>query len=289
VWQELRAELRPQGLEIVTVALDTGGAEAAGSWIDASRPEHPSLIDAEHRLGELLGIWNVPMGVWIDEQGLLVRPPEVAHPGRNVLRELLAKHGVPDDAPPLMIETLREAAKIRVEPERYAAALRDWAANGAESRYVLPPDEVVRRSRPRPPEVSEAAARFELGQHLHRAGLHPAARLHFREAHRLDPGNWTYKRQAWSIEDPLQGPTEYYDSDWVSDVRASGPESYYPLPDLELVRKRRLRGATVVAFRSYRCRRRRDPPPGAGASTRGVRPRGSDPPRGPPLMWQRKT
>ena len=226
MWQALREELRPGGIEVVTVALDVGGAEAAGPFIDAASPQHPSLIDAAHRLDELLGITNVPMGVWIDEEGVLVRPPEVAHPGTSVLRDMLREHGVPKDAPPLMLETLREAAKFTVDPERYANALRDWDA------HALAPEEVVERSRPRPPALSEAAAHFELGQHLHRAGHVDDARAHFREAHRLDPSNWTYKRQAWSFEDPLQGPTEHYDGDWLSDVRASGPESYYPLPDL---------------------------------------------------------
>jgi hypothetical protein len=226
VWQALREELRPGGIEVVTVALDVGGAEAAGPFIDAASPKHPSLIDAAHRLDELLGITNVPMGVWIDEEGVLVRPPEVAHPGTSVLRDMLREHGVPKDAPPLMLETLREAAKFTVDPERYANALRDWDA------HALAPEEVVARSRQRPPELSEAAAHFELGQHLHRAGHVDDARAHFREAHRLDSSNWTYKRQAWSFEDPLQGPTEHYDGDWLSDVRAAGPASYYPLPDL---------------------------------------------------------
>lgn len=232
MWQELREELVPQGVEVLTVALDSGGAEAAGPFIDAANPRHPSLIDATHRLDELLGINNVPMGVWIDEQGTLVRPPEIAHPGTSVLRDMLAEHGVPQDAPPLLLETLAEAAKIRVDPERYGAALRDWARRGGESPYALSPDEVVQRSRPRPPELSEAAAHFELGVHLRAEGDVDAAREHFRAAHRLDPGNWTYKRQAWSLEDPLQGPTEYYEGDWLKDVRASGAEHYYPRPDL---------------------------------------------------------
>ena len=232
MWQDLRAELRPRGLEVVTVALDTEGAEAAGRWIDAAQPEHPSLIDAGHRLDELLGISNVPMGVWIDEEGVLVRPPEVAHPGRNVLGDMLAERGLPEEMPPRVVEMLAEAARIRVAPERYAAALRDWVNNGAASRYALNPQEVIERSRPRPFEASLAAAHFELGQHLHRTGHRADARTHFRAAHRLDPSNWTYKRQAWSIEDPLQGPTEHYDSDWLTDVRASGAENYYPLPDL---------------------------------------------------------
>ena len=226
MWQALRSELRPKGIEVVTVALDTGGADAAGSWIDAAAPEHPSLIDEAHRLDELLGIVNVPMGVWVDEDGIIVRPPEVAHPGRAVLGDMLREHGLPKDAPPLLIETLREAGKFTVDPTKYAAALRDWDA------HALPPEEVVARSRPRPPELSEAAAHFELGQHLHRAGEVDGAREHFRAAHRLDPDNWTYKRQAWSFEDPLQGPTEHYDGDWLGDVRAAGPENYYPRLEL---------------------------------------------------------
>ena len=232
MWQALRDELAPQGVEVVTVALDAGGAEAAGPWIDAASPEHPSLIDQGHRLDELLGITNVPMAVWVDGDGVLVRPPEVAHPGKAMLGEILAANPIPEEAPPYLLETLAETAKIRVDPARYGAALRDWAEKGTESEFALSPDEVVARSRPRPPEASAAAAHFELGQHLHAAGDVDAARLHFRESHRLDPDNWTYRRQAWSFEDPLQGPTEYYDGDWVSDVRRSGPENYYPLPDL---------------------------------------------------------
>src|SRR5439155_354060 len=78
VWQELRAVLRPKGLEIVTVALDSGGATAARPWIEAAKADHPSLIDERHLCDELLGIVNVPSGVWIDETGTIVPPPEPA-------------------------------------------------------------------------------------------------------------------------------------------------------------------------------------------------------------------
>jgi len=87
---------------------------------------------------------------------------------------------------------------------------------------------VIRRSQPRPPEVAQAAASFELGQHLYRLG-HTADAVHwFREAHRLQPDNWTYKRQAWSMANQEQGPTELYEGDWLSDVQAIGAEHYYP-------------------------------------------------------------
>jgi hypothetical protein len=213
----------------VSVALDTGGAEAAAPWIERARVTHPALIDEAHLLDELLGIVNVPTGVWIDERGMLVRPPEPAFPWRprEPGEELLAQ------LPQIMVEQLREAQKIRIEPERYVEALRDWVANGERSRHALSPEEVLARSAPRGEGRSRAAASFELAQHLHRAGDPEGAVRWFREAHRLAPDNWTYRRQAWSLADPLQGPTEQYDSDWLTEVRRTGPENYYPLPDLD--------------------------------------------------------
>jgi hypothetical protein len=213
---------------VVTVALDTGGADAAVPWIDQARTTHPALIDAAHLLDELLGIVNVPTGVWIDERGLIVRPPEPAFPWRP--------RSLPDDVlaqlPAITVQQLDEAGKMRIDPEGYVAALRDWVANGSRSRYALSADDVIARSRPRPPEESRAAACFELGQHLHRGG-HPADAVHwFREAHRLAPDNWTYKRQAWTFADPLQGPTAEYDSDWLTEVRKIGAENYYPAVEL---------------------------------------------------------
>ena len=82
------------------------------------------------------------MGVWIDEDGILVRPPETAHPGKSVLREMMRGQKIPEDLPPYVLGMLAETAKIRVKPERYAEALRDWAARGADSRYALSPVEV---------------------------------------------------------------------------------------------------------------------------------------------------
>jgi hypothetical protein len=76
--------------------------------------------------------------------------------------------------------------------------------------------------------VALAAAHFELGQHLYRSGHLAAAVPHFRAAHLLQPDNWTYRRQAWVIADPEQGPTADYDGYWLKDVREAGPENYYP-------------------------------------------------------------
>jgi hypothetical protein len=230
VWRALRTELHPHGLEIVTVALDVD-REAAYRFIDRAAPDHPSLIDSAHVVDELLGVVNVPNGVWIDEEGVLARPAEPASPGRNPALESLMSIDT-STLPPHLADTLVEARKIKLDHESYVVALRDWVANGPASPYALTPDEVVRRSQPRPLEVATAAAAFELGQELHRKGHPSDAVAWFREAHRLQPDNWTYKRQAWSLIDPLQGPTDEYDGHWAKDIKAIGAENYYPPLDL---------------------------------------------------------
>lgn len=227
MWQELRTELHPRGVEIVTVALDVD-AEAARPFIESANAEHPSLIDQAHVVDELFGIVNVPNGVWIDEDGMIVRPAEPAHPGRNPLTDSFRTMDL-STLEPGIADVLREARKIQTDPEGYVAMLRDWAERGSDSAYAHSPDEVIRRSRARGPDGATAAAHFELGQHLHRNGEHDAAVPHWREAHRLDPDNWTYRRNAWNFEDPgRQGRTDVYDSSWYEDVLKIGAENYYP-------------------------------------------------------------
>ena len=226
MWQALRNELHPAGLEIVTVALDVN-PEAARVLIEAIKPNHPSLIDSAHRVDELFGVVNVPNGVWIDEDGTIVRPVEPASPERKEPPEWRRMADHPDIPEPLR-ETLKLATGIKIQGHEYTAALRDWVARGRASGYRLPPAEVMARSGRRGKAEAEAAARFELGTYLWDSGRRELAPRYWREAHRLQPDNWTYKRQAWSLADPFQGPTELYDSSWVEDVKKIGPENYYP-------------------------------------------------------------
>ncbi len=223
MWQSLRAEWYPQGLEIVTVALDLD-VEAARPWIAAARPEHPSLIDRAHVVDELFGIVNVPSGVWINEEGVIVRPPETAYPRRPPFLD----RPIPEDATPEQIVRITAVKALRIDAETYIAAVRDWVRHGAAIRFALSPDEVLRRSQPRPVAEAAAAAHFELAQHLQRLGRTDDAVAHFRAAHRLQPANWTYKRQAWSLVDPAQGPNAVYEGDWLADVQKIGAENYYP-------------------------------------------------------------
>ncbi len=239
MWQALRNELHPKGLELVTVGLDTLGADGCRPFIEAARPEHPSLIDAHHVMAELFGIVNIPQSVWIDEQGMIVRPAEVAPAPPGAARPRAADPDQP--LPQRFREILAEAGKIRQDAEGYHAALRDWVENGADSRFALAPEEVIARSRPRSADVARGHAHFELASELERRGHHDAAVRHFREAHRLVPDSWTFRRQAWSLERPVDGPLARfwqgpspdrpeqwpYEGDWLADIRSEGAENYY--------------------------------------------------------------
>jgi hypothetical protein len=171
---------------------------------------------------------NVPNGVWIDEDGMIVRPAEQAHPGPNPATESFRNIDL-STVPPEIADVLIEARKIRAQPELYLEMVRDWVEHGADSAYAHTPDEVVARSQPRTNNEAAAAAHFELGEDLHRNGDHAGAIVHWREAHRLFPDNWTYKRQAWNFEDPVrQGHTDAYDGSWFEDIKKIGAENYYP-------------------------------------------------------------
>ncbi len=78
MWQALRQELHTQGFELVTVGLDTLGADGCRNFIEAAQPQHPSLIDQHHVMADLFGVVNIPSSIWIDEQGNIVRPAEAA-------------------------------------------------------------------------------------------------------------------------------------------------------------------------------------------------------------------
>ena len=221
----------------MTVGLDTLGAEGCRSFIEAAKPKHPSLVDAHHLLARLFGVINIPSSVWIDESGTIVRPAEAAPAPRT---EGMPRLGSGSGIPGRFGEMLQEAAKIPADTDAYHLALRDWVEKGAASRFALSPEEVIERSRPRDADVSLGHAHFELASHLELEGHHDAAIRHFREAHRLVPDSWSFRRQAWSLEGGAegpfarfwQGPSEDdpeawpYEGDWLSDIRAEGPENY---------------------------------------------------------------
>ena len=242
MWQAFHEDVKDQGVEVVTVGIDTAGPEACRAFIEAANPTHPSLIDEHHRVAELFGVVNIPNAVWIDEQGIIVRPAETAPAPPSLGVERTPNQRAMDDPPARVVEMMQHASQITYDAPTYEAALRDWIAKGSDSEFALDAAEVIERSGPRNADSARGHAHFELATHLELAGQHEAAIPHFRQAHELVPENFAFRRQAWSLEPsvpgPLarfwQGPLEGqedewpYESDWITDVKAMGAVNYYP-------------------------------------------------------------
>ena len=199
---------------VITVAMETGGAETARPWIEAAKPTHPSLIDQTHAVAALYNMVNVPSAVWIDEEGRIARPTEPA--GTSEAWRIMDRTTF--TMPP---ETL---ASIGARRRAYTDAIRDWVEKGDQSVHALSPDEVGARTSSTSEDESLAHANFRMAAYLHCAGKPEDARPYFEEAKRLLPESWNFKRQAWSLEDPMKaGGPEF----WAS-VDELGAGRYYP-------------------------------------------------------------
>ena len=189
---------------MITVALDSAGAAAAGEFIRAANPTHPSLIDAHYEVARAYNMVNVPTAVWIDEEGRIVRPNEMAFADNRWIEY------------------------TKFDMTVYLDAVRDWARRGAQSPYAL--DAQARRKRLALPtaEHALAAATFRLAEHLHETGLPEAAVPFFKRAQALQPESWCFKRQAWALTDA----EKYYGTNFQTEVRALAGRPYYTPLDL---------------------------------------------------------
>ncbi len=174
----MREELHGQGFELVTVACDVNGQEAAEQWIAAASPTHPSLIDQQLSVAGLYNTRNVPAVFWIDESGRIVRGND-----------------------PIYALRLNRETGERTPNERYLDGVRDWVAKGTSSRFVTESGETARRIGEPDADNAQAGTHFQLGVHLRAQGRMAEAIQEFKRAHELKPDNWNYKRQAWALGD----------------------------------------------------------------------------------------
>jgi tetratricopeptide (TPR) repeat protein len=168
------------------------------------RLTHTALIDQEHLVSKLYNMVNVPTAVWINEQGRIVRPNETAY----------------------VDDRLKHIHHLESVP--YIAALRDWADKGEQSAYVFSAEQLRKRLASQNPDWALAAAEFGLGQHLYRSGFLAEAISHFKEAQRLNPESWNYKRQAWLLSDSQRD----YGTTFREEVAKLNGKRYYPARDL---------------------------------------------------------
>jgi glutathione peroxidase-family protein len=240
VWEVLYQELKDDGFEILAVALDTGGKAAvepsircddldsvpsslrsvmgwsADAWERRAAPTYTCLIDREHVVADLYGINNVPLAVWIDEDGRIVRPAEPAGATDN--------HRQLD--PSTFELPAHEAQRLESNRGRYWDAIRDWVDNGEASRFALSPDEVREAAKRPDADDVRAALHAKVGRHLFDLGHSDAAAEHFREAARLCPDHWNYRRQGMVLAPEMVGQLNA-GKDFFDAVAALGTRPYY--------------------------------------------------------------
>jgi peroxiredoxin len=189
-WQQLSEELGPEGLDIVSVAMDDSAA-AAKEWVDAADPQptFPVLYDREHLLSELYGITNVPSVVWIDEDDHIVRAPVIA-PGDDAFKDF-----------------------TNIDSTVHHDQLRRWVRDGE-----VPQDDAGVREMLHEPTETEQVARLErrVGAHLAREGDRAGAERHFATAYELAPMDWTIRRGSLPLrgEDPFGAPFFDFYAEW---------------------------------------------------------------------------
>ena len=187
------------------MAQDTNGVKDAGPWIAAANPTYTVLIDEKHVVSKLYNMVNVPTGVWIDEHGKIVRPNEVAF-----VDDRFKNFTGLDSAP-------------------YLNALRDWVEKGSRSAYVMNETRLRETLAVNDPDVLLAAAEFGLAENLYKSGHLAEAIPHFKEAQRLNPKSWNYKRQAYALSNAQRD----YGTTFNEEVqKAGGSKVYYSHPDL---------------------------------------------------------
>ena len=169
MWQELHHQLAEQEalpFTVFGVMVDRNLADAL-PWIEAAGASYPLVVDAHHRVPELYNMFNVPTIVWIDEQGRIARPNDVA------------------------VMNPRAAKLVGVDPEAYLERVRAWARGQA----------------PALSSEERARAEFALGQWLWEQGRGEAAARHFESATELAPGDIMIQRGTMRMRsmDPM-GP-----------------------------------------------------------------------------------
>jgi len=198
-WQKLYQELKDKNFEIVSIAQDTGGVKDAGPWITREKLDYTVLIDGKHLVTQLYDMVNVPTAVWINEKGRIVRPNEVAYV---------------DD---------RYKVFHHMDAGPYLDGIRDWAQKGDSSRFILSEPELKERLKLPNQDRAVADAEFALAEYLYKKGFGADAIAHFKEAQRLAPDNWNYKRQAWALSDAERD----YGTDFWNEVKKLNGKPYY--------------------------------------------------------------
>ena len=182
---------------IISAAQDTGGEAASGKIFDEAKVTYTAIIDEDHTISTLFNLINVPSGVWIDEEGQIVRINEGTYAAYHKL------------------------GTFEFGSDMYVPALRDWIANGSDSKYVWDTKQVKKQIIRRTPKAEQAEAAFKLAVYFHQQGNEAKANQWWEQSQKLNPDSWNFHRQDWSFT-----PAEAI-GNWFRKLQSRGKTPYY--------------------------------------------------------------
>ena len=161
----------------MVIAQDAQGADVAKPWVEKAGGTYRTLLDQHNVIGKAYNLKFVPVGIFVDEEGRLVRAVE----------------------------------SVNIDKEGFQEELSSWVTTGAIPEAWMAADKQAFPAA-LTPEEQEADARFQLAIVLLKQGKKEEAIGELKRAFRLDPKNWLIRKQLWAVETPeafYEGNVDY--------------------------------------------------------------------------------
>ena len=212
VWQKFYEKHHHENFEILSVSMDTQGAEVVRRFTEAAGVTFPSAVDRAQGLWDLYGFPVVPNGFFVDEQGILRyvkigefdgrNPADVAAIERLLAaptRELSESHSSYTSPLDQALHQAEEAVQRAPDNPDLRLTLAERLLENKQHERALSEFQSVLASDPKSTRalVGTATAYLDLGEK-------DKALAALRNASQLDPGNWIIHKQIWAIEHPEQ-------------------------------------------------------------------------------------
>ena len=210
VWQRIYEEINDPNFVLICAAQDTGGEAAAGPIFDAANPTYIQVVDEDHIISSAFNFVNVPSAAWIDETGRIVRIDEGTY---SAIHEIDAGE-----------------QKITFGNDVYAPALKDWVANGANSRFVQSAAAVSGNIRKHGFAQLQADAAFRLANLFRAHGREDKAERYWEMARSLNPDSINFIRQNLTLTE--EGSAGETFRKVMMEYASQGKDFYRPL-DME--------------------------------------------------------
>ena len=207
VWQQVYEEINDPNFVIICVAEDTGGEAVAGPIFDAANSTFIQIVDEDHLISSVFNFVNVPSSAWIDEEGKIVRIDEGTY-------AKIHKMGVGEQT-------------IEFGNDVYPPALKDWVANGADSKFVQSAETVGSNIRDLSFDQLKADAAFRLANLFRAHGQIEQTEQYWTMAQALNPDSINFIRQSLTLTEEGSGGETFMNL--MGEYVSSGKEFYRPL------------------------------------------------------------